>query len=225
MSETNDSNLFSVPSFLHPHSHSKEQLVQHPTRIPDRFGDTPNILDLFLNSNPSAYVVTLSSPLGSSDHNLISVSCPISPIPPQDPPRRKSLCRFASASWGGPEECFKAVRGGIRTYAWTSARSHAHHLTHYATASVSAESRLIDREFLGQRMRSEALHNHPHNYPLFFNGTQLSLSSTHTYKVSRPAHLHTTALYAPSLTHAHLGTERGEALVTVQWRSGARGIS
>ncbi|MPC75936.1 hypothetical protein E2C01_070336 [Portunus trituberculatus] len=24
---------------------------------------------------------------------------------------------------------------GIRTYAWTSARSHAHHLIHYATAS------------------------------------------------------------------------------------------
>ena len=32
-----------------------EKLVQYPTRIPDRFGDTPNILDLFLTSNPSAY--------------------------------------------------------------------------------------------------------------------------------------------------------------------------
>ncbi|MPC66497.1 hypothetical protein E2C01_060645 [Portunus trituberculatus] len=31
-------------------------------------------------------------------------------------------------------KCFKTVRGGIRTYAWTSARSHAHHLIHYATA-------------------------------------------------------------------------------------------
>ncbi|MPC61199.1 hypothetical protein E2C01_055265 [Portunus trituberculatus] len=27
-----------------------------------------------------------------------------------------------------------AVCGGIRTYAWTSARSHAHHLIHYTTA-------------------------------------------------------------------------------------------
>ncbi|MPC74323.1 hypothetical protein E2C01_068680 [Portunus trituberculatus] len=58
--------------------HDLEQLVQQPTRIPDRLGDTPNILDLFLTSNPSAYAVTLSSPLGSSDHNLISVSCPSS---------------------------------------------------------------------------------------------------------------------------------------------------
>ncbi|MPC28846.1 hypothetical protein E2C01_022057 [Portunus trituberculatus] len=33
-------------------------------------------------------------------------------------------------------KCFKAVYGGIRTYAWTSARSHAHHLIYYATASL-----------------------------------------------------------------------------------------
>ncbi|MPC29408.1 hypothetical protein E2C01_022638 [Portunus trituberculatus] len=80
--------------------HDLEQLVQHPTRIPDFLGDTPNILDLFLTSNPSAYAVTLSFPLGSSDHNLISVSCPNSPIPPQDTPERRCLWRFASASWG-----------------------------------------------------------------------------------------------------------------------------
>ncbi|MPC34855.1 hypothetical protein E2C01_028258 [Portunus trituberculatus] len=65
--------------------HDLEQLVQHLTRIPDCLEDTPNILDLFLISSP-AYAVTLSSPLDSSNHNLISVSCPISPIPPQNPP-------------------------------------------------------------------------------------------------------------------------------------------
>ncbi|MPC94205.1 Calcium-dependent secretion activator [Portunus trituberculatus] len=32
-------------------------------------------------------------------------------------------------------KCFKAVRGGIRTYERTSARSHVHHLIHYATTS------------------------------------------------------------------------------------------
>ena len=41
--------------------HDLEQLVQHPTRISDRLGDTFNILDLFLICNPSAYAVTLSS--------------------------------------------------------------------------------------------------------------------------------------------------------------------
>ena len=74
--------------------------MQHPTRIPDSLGDTPNIFYLFLSSNPSAYAVTLSSPMGSSDHNLISVFCPISPIPPQDPPKRRCIWRFASHSWG-----------------------------------------------------------------------------------------------------------------------------
>ncbi|MPC59609.1 hypothetical protein E2C01_053633 [Portunus trituberculatus] len=43
--------------------HDLEQLVQHVTHIPDHLDDTPNILDLFLTSNPSAYVVTLSSPV------------------------------------------------------------------------------------------------------------------------------------------------------------------
>ncbi|MPC40873.1 hypothetical protein E2C01_034446 [Portunus trituberculatus] len=80
--------------------HDLKQLVQHPTYIPDRLGDTPNILDLFPTSNPSAYAVTLSSPFGSSDHNLISVPCPISPIPPQDPPKWRCLRHFTSARLG-----------------------------------------------------------------------------------------------------------------------------
>ena len=76
-----------------------EQLVQLPTRVPDRLGDTPNILDLFLTTNPSAYTVKLFSPLGSSDHNLISATCPIAPIPPQDPPARRCLWHYNSARW------------------------------------------------------------------------------------------------------------------------------
>ena len=68
-----------------------EQLVQLPTRIPDRLGDRPNILDLFLTSNPSAYSVNLFSPLGSSDHNLISVTCPFAPVLPPDPPSPRRL--------------------------------------------------------------------------------------------------------------------------------------
>ncbi|MPC60115.1 hypothetical protein E2C01_054152 [Portunus trituberculatus] len=77
--------------------HDLEQLVQHPTRISDRLVDTPNILVLFLTFNPSAYAVTLSSPLGSFDHSLISASFPISPVTPHDPPKRRCLWRFAFA--------------------------------------------------------------------------------------------------------------------------------
>ncbi|MPC29450.1 hypothetical protein E2C01_022681 [Portunus trituberculatus] len=53
--------------------HDLEQLVQHPTCIPDRLEDTLNILDFFLTSNASANAVSLAFTLGSSDHNLISV--------------------------------------------------------------------------------------------------------------------------------------------------------
>ena len=60
-----------------------------------------NIPDLLLTINPSVFAVTLSSPLCSSNHNLISASCPISPIPSQDPPPKwRCLWHFASASWG-----------------------------------------------------------------------------------------------------------------------------
>ncbi|MPC53587.1 hypothetical protein E2C01_047483 [Portunus trituberculatus] len=63
-------------------------------RIPDRVGDTPNILDLFLASNPSPYAVTPSSPLGSFDHNLISISSFIFAFLPQEP-RKQSYCNIA----------------------------------------------------------------------------------------------------------------------------------
>ena len=79
--------------------HDLEQLVQFPTRISDRLGDTYNILDLFLTSNPSAYSVKLSCPLGSSDHNLISDTCSIIPVQRQNTPKRRCFWHFNSAKW------------------------------------------------------------------------------------------------------------------------------
>ena len=79
--------------------HDLEQLMQFPTRIPDRPGDTPNILDLFLNSNPSTYSVKFSTQLGYSDHNLFFVICSITPVQPQDPPKQRCCWHFNSAKW------------------------------------------------------------------------------------------------------------------------------
>ena len=73
--------------------------MEFPTRIHDRLGDTPNINDLFLTSNPSTYSVKLSSLLGSSDHNLISVSYSIAPVRPQDLPKRRCLRHYNFAKW------------------------------------------------------------------------------------------------------------------------------
>ena len=79
-----------------------EQLVQCPTRYPDRYGDVPNLLDLFLTSNPSAYTVETFLPLGTSDHLLISSTCPIAPSRPLErppPSARRRLWHFNAASW------------------------------------------------------------------------------------------------------------------------------
>ncbi|MPC73184.1 hypothetical protein E2C01_067503 [Portunus trituberculatus] len=70
----------------------------------------PIILDLFLTSNPSAYAVTQSFPLGSSNHNLISVSCLIYPIPSQDP-RKQRAGHFHTL-----------VRTSTPPYLWTTRR-------------------------------------------------------------------------------------------------------
>ena len=69
--------------------HDLEQLVQHRTHIPDRSGDTPNIFNLFFTSNPFTYSVKLFSPLDSSDYCLISPSCLIAPVLPQDTLKRR----------------------------------------------------------------------------------------------------------------------------------------
>ena len=50
------------------------QVISEPTRVPDRAGDKSNTLDLFLTSNPSIYSPpTVSSPLGNSNHCLITL--------------------------------------------------------------------------------------------------------------------------------------------------------
>jgi len=53
---------------------SLSQLVNSPTRIPDRSTDRPQTLDLFLTSHASLYSsASLSAPIGNSDHNVITL--------------------------------------------------------------------------------------------------------------------------------------------------------
>ena len=75
-----------------------EQIIQHPTRVPDRHDQSSNILDLFLTSKPSHYTYTISAPVGSSDHNLISVSAAWARPPPL-PPTKRRLWHFERAQW------------------------------------------------------------------------------------------------------------------------------
>ena len=48
------------------------QLVEEPTRIPDRDGYFASLFDLFLTTYPDLYTVNVKPRLGSSDHKVIS---------------------------------------------------------------------------------------------------------------------------------------------------------
>lgn len=56
----------------------------------------PNILDIFLTSNPSAYSVQMFFLLNSSDHGLFSVSFPTAPMQSREPPKQRCFWYYAS---------------------------------------------------------------------------------------------------------------------------------
>ena len=62
--------------------HDLEQIIKHPTRVPDRHDQASNPLDLFFTSNPLLYSYNIFSPLGSSDHCIISVNSTFAHPPP-----------------------------------------------------------------------------------------------------------------------------------------------
>ena len=74
-------------------SNELEQIIKHPTRVPDRHDHAANPLDLFFTSNPQNYTYTVSSPLGSSDHCTVSVTSTFTP-PPPIPPTQRHLWHF-----------------------------------------------------------------------------------------------------------------------------------
>ena len=66
-------------------SNELEQIIKHPTRVPEHHDHEVNTLDLFFTSNPQNYTYTVSSPLGSSDHCSVSVTSSFTPPPPIPP--------------------------------------------------------------------------------------------------------------------------------------------
>ena len=74
------------------------QLVDKPTRKPDNKGQDPHLLDLFLTSHPDKYSVAVNSPLGGSDHCLVSTSFRFNCLAPNrvEIPKR-DVCHFKEA--------------------------------------------------------------------------------------------------------------------------------
>ncbi|KAI3388413.1 hypothetical protein SNEBB_004946, partial [Seison nebaliae] len=56
-----------------------EQIIKEPTRVPDSHHQTANILDLFFTTSPQQYCYSIASPLGKSDHCVISVNATFTP--------------------------------------------------------------------------------------------------------------------------------------------------
>ena len=85
-----------IEAFCFSISNELEQIIKHPTRVPDRHDHAANTLDLFFISIPQNSTYTVSSPLGSSDHCTVSVTSTFTP-PPPIPPTQRHLWHFESA--------------------------------------------------------------------------------------------------------------------------------
>ena len=85
-----------IEAFHFSISNELEQIIKHPTHVPDRHDHAANTLDLFITSNPQNYTNTVSSPLGPSDHCTVSVTSSFTP-PPPIPPTQCHLRHFENA--------------------------------------------------------------------------------------------------------------------------------
>ena len=89
------------------------QVISEPTRVPDHAGDKANTLDLFLTPNPSIYSPpTVSSPLGNSDHCLITLRHDF--LPQLDRPfAPQRVFHYSKADWD-------SLRTFYSSYPWSS---------------------------------------------------------------------------------------------------------
>lgn len=89
-------------------THDLTQLVNQPTRIPDVASHAPSLLDLLLASHPAGYRVTVSAPLGTSDHCLVGSSVPFA-SPPRPVQVKRRVWHYSSADWDGMREYFASI--------------------------------------------------------------------------------------------------------------------
>ncbi|XP_045449660.1 uncharacterized protein LOC123658266 [Melitaea cinxia] len=74
------------------------QLVQEATRVPDVDDHTPNCLDLLLTSDPDRSSVSVTAPLGTSDHCVVKSVSNFHPLDTGSTGTRR-VWRYKSADW------------------------------------------------------------------------------------------------------------------------------
>ena len=77
------------------------QIVTEPTRVPDVASHFPNLLDLFLTTCPDRCVSSVLSPLGRSDHSVVSVEIDTQLKETSDIPFHRTVFRYSKADWDG----------------------------------------------------------------------------------------------------------------------------
>ena len=84
-------------------------MVNFPTRIPDCDSHSPALLDLFLSSDASICSAMAFSPLGNSDHVVVSVSIDFPTNSQQDAPFHCIAYDYFHADWDGLRDHLRDV--------------------------------------------------------------------------------------------------------------------
>ena len=90
----------STITFNHNHnSHDLSQMFSFPTWIPDCYSHNHALLDFFLYSDASICSILALSPLGNSDHVVVSVSIDFPSNSQQDAPFHYIAYDYSCADW------------------------------------------------------------------------------------------------------------------------------
>ena len=129
------------------------QVISEPTRVPDHAGDKANTLDLFLTSNPSIYSPpNVSSPLGNSDHCLITLRHDF--LPHLDRPfAPQRVFHYSKADWD-------SLRTFYSSYPWSSG---------FSNDPSSLASFITDAMLLGMDLFISSYKPGKKNSPKWFN--------------------------------------------------------
>ena len=90
-------------------SNNLTQIVNFPTRIPDCDSHSPALLDLFISSDASICSTMVFSPLGNSDHVVVSVSIDFPVNSKQDTPFHRMAYDYSHADWDGLRDHLRDV--------------------------------------------------------------------------------------------------------------------
>ena len=90
-------------------SNDLTQMVNFPTRIPDCDSHSPALLDLFLSSDASICSTMAFSPLGNSDHVVVSFSIDFPSNSQWDAPFHSIAYDYSRAQWDGLRDHLREV--------------------------------------------------------------------------------------------------------------------